>query len=123
MALVIAATGCGTGGDGAQVRRAASRFLAAYARHDGAVACAQLSPSLRQQLVKDQSEPRCARAVLGLGLHRGAVGRARVYATSAVVETSSGDTLFFGSGQTGWRIEALGCRRQGPGPLQCEEQS
>lgn len=115
--------GCGTGADRAQVRAATERFYTAVQSGDGRTACAQLSPDLRAQLVKDESEPTCARAVLKLGLGASRAAAARVYATSAQVELADGDAVFLGDTRLGWRIEALGCKRRGKGPLECEEQA
>lgn len=118
-ALVCA--GCGTGADQRQARAAAERFYAAVARHDGQTACAQLSPDLRAQLVKDESE-RCAEAVGHLHLQGRRAARVRVYATSALVELDGGDSVFLDDTREGWRIAAVGCRPDGPGPYECEEE-
>jgi hypothetical protein len=120
--VTFVVAGCGTGADRAQVQAAAQRFSDAVARHEGAVACAQLSPDLRAQLVKDQSAT-CSKAVLELKLHVGRAGGVRVYATSALVRLSGGDTMFLGDTAQGWRLEALGCRPQAGSPYDCEEES
>ena len=44
----------------------------------------------------------------------------RVYALSAQVRLAGRDTAFLADTKLGWRIEALGCRAQGPGPFDCE---
>ena len=119
----IAAAGCGTAADRTQARAATERFYAAVQHHDGRTACAQLSPPTRAQLVKDQSEPDCAKAVLKLSLHGSRAGTVQVYATSARVALARGDTVFLGYGQQGWRIDAVGCRPQGNGLFDCEEQA
>jgi hypothetical protein len=125
LALVTAAaaTGCGTADDQRQARAAGERFATAVQRGDGATACAQLSPALRQQLVKDQPGSRCAKAVLQLSLHGRRASAVRVYATAAQVDLAGGDTLFLGDTRQGWRLEAVGCRRSGEGPYECEEQA
>jgi hypothetical protein len=119
----LGAAGCGTSADRDAARGAAQRLYAAVARHDGATACAQMSPDLRAQLVKDQSEPHCAKAVLKLTLHDGPPAAVQVYADNAEVQLGGGDTVFLGDTREGWRVEALGCRPQGKGPYDCEEQA
>ena len=121
--LFVAVTaGCGTSADRDQARAAASTLYAAAERHDGATACAQMSPSLRAQLVDDHGSP-CAEAVLKVKLHGRTPTTIRVYADAAEVQFAGGDTVFLGDTREGWRVEALGCRSQGPGPYECEEQA
>jgi hypothetical protein len=120
--LTVVVAGCGTSADGAQVRATAQRFSDAVARRDGAAACAQLSPDLRSQLVKDESST-CSKAVLMLRLHGRNAGEVRVYATSALVRLVGGDTMFLGDTAQGWRLEAVGCRPQAGSPYDCEEDS
>jgi hypothetical protein len=117
----LACAGCGTGADQRQARTATERFYAAVAAHDGQTACAQLSPDLRAQLVKDESA-RCAKAVERLKLRGRRAARVRVYATSAMVDLAGGDSVFLDDTREGWRIAAVGCRPNGPGPYECEEQ-
>jgi hypothetical protein len=123
LALALALVGCGTSADRAQVRSAAERFSAAIERRDGAEACAQLTPDLRAQIAKDESEPTCAKAVPKLSLHGGRPRELRVYATSGRVRLAGGDTLFLGDTRNGWRIEAVGCRPRSDGPYDCEEEA
>jgi hypothetical protein len=120
--VAVAATGCGTGADRDQARAAAQTLYAAAQRHDGARACAQMSPDLRAQLVDDHGSP-CAKAVLKLDLQGRTPRAVRVYADAAEVEFAGGDTVFLSDTSQGWRVEALGCRPQGPGPYECEEQA
>jgi hypothetical protein len=120
LALVVA--GCGTSADRTQVRATAQRFSDAVAQRDGAVACAQLSPDLRAQLVEDESAT-CSKAVLKLRLHGRRAGVVRVYATSALVRLVAGDTLFLGDTAQGWRLEAVGCRPRAGRPYDCEEEA
>jgi hypothetical protein len=119
----LACAGCGTGADQRHASAAAERFSAALARHDGEAACAQLSPDLRDQLVKDEPGSRCATSVQQLTVHGRRAARVRVYATSAMVELAHGDALFLDDTREGWRIAAVGCRPAGPGPYECEEQA
>ncbi|HEV7493992.1 hypothetical protein [Baekduia sp.] len=120
--LVVLGAGCGTSADRDRARAAALTLYAATERHDGATACAQMSPSLRAQLVDDHGSP-CAKAVLKVKLHGRTPAAIRVYADAAEVRFAGGDTVFLGDTREGWRVEALGCRPDGPGPYKCEEQA
>jgi hypothetical protein len=118
----VLAAGCATSADRDQARTAAQRLYVAAQRHDGQTACAQMSPSLRAQLVSDQGSP-CAKAAAGLRLQGTRVATVRVYADAAVVRFRGGDTVFLGDTREGWRVDALGCRPNGPGPYDCREQA
>jgi hypothetical protein len=118
--LTVVVTGCGTSTDRAEVRATAQRFSDAVAQRDGAVACAQLSPDLRAQLVKDESAT-CTKAVLKLEIRGRNAGEVRVYATSALVRLVGGDTMFLGDTAQGWRLDAVGCRPHAGAPYDCEE--
>jgi hypothetical protein len=120
--LMVGAAGCGTSADGDHARRAAQTLYAAAARHDGTTACAQMSPSLRTELVGDEGE-RCAKAVLDLKLNGRTPDKVKVYANEALVRMAGGDTVFLSDTREGWRVDALGCRPQGPGPYDCEATS
>jgi hypothetical protein len=122
-AIAALASGCGTAADRTQARDAAQRLYAAVQQHDGATACAQMTPALRQQVITDQSESRCEKAVLRLSLHGSRARTVRVYATSAEVQLDHGDTVFLGDTQQGWRVEALGCKPRGNEPYDCLEQA
>jgi hypothetical protein len=122
-ASVLTVAGCGTAADSDQARAATERFYAAVRQGDGRAACAELSPATRSQLVKDEKQPDCAKAVLKLSLHGTRVGSVEVYATSAVAKLVGGDTVFLGDTKNGWRLEAVGCKPAGSGPLDCEEQA
>jgi hypothetical protein len=115
--------GCGRGSDHATVRSVAEGFYAAVAQHDGAAACARLSPDTRQALEQQDSEP-CARAVVHLHLSGSRAHIVRVYTTDAAVELVHGDTVFLQDTNQGWRVDAAGCRPQNRGePADCEVQS
>jgi hypothetical protein len=120
--IALLASGCGTASDQAQVQATAERFLAAHAAGDGGLACGQLSPALRQQVTKDEQAKTCADAVLKLPVRPHRIDGVRVYATSARVDLG-GESFFLGATGSGWRIGALGCRPQGSGPYDCEEQA
>jgi hypothetical protein len=122
LAVAGGAAGCGTSADADHARRATASLYAAAARHDGTAACAQMSPSLRAELVSDQGE-RCAKAVLGLHLAGRTPDQVKVYANSALVRLAGGDTVFLSDTRQGWRVDALGCQPKGPGPYDCEATS
>jgi hypothetical protein len=120
---LLALTGCGRSGDRATVTSVAEGFYAAVADHDGARACASLSPDTRKALEQQDSAP-CARAVVHLDLSGRRAHIARVYSTNAAVELAGGDTVFLQDTPRGWRISAAGCRPQGRGePADCEVQA
>jgi hypothetical protein len=122
LCLVLAA-GCGTtSADRDHARRATQALYSAAARHDGRTACAQMSPSLRAELVNDEGE-RCAKAVLSLDLRGRMTDQVKVYANEALVRLAGGDTVFLSATREGWRVDALGCRPHGKGPYDCEATS
>lgn len=121
LAIGIALSACGTAADSRQAGAAAERFYRAAQRHDGRLACAQLSPDTRAQLVQDKGKA-CARAATGLPLHGSRAAGVHVFATSAEVTLAGGDTVFLGYTRQGWRIEAFGCQPQQGGPYDCQEQ-
>jgi hypothetical protein len=107
--LALCVGGCGRDADRTEVRAVADRFLQALENHDGAAACAQLSPDTRQQLEDKEQEP-CREAVGSLGLQRAPVTRVQVYITNAKADLVTGDSLFLSQGPAGWRLSAVGCR-------------
>src|SRR4051812_32171001 len=121
-AAAASLAGFGTGADRDRARAAAQTLYTAAREHEGEVACAQMSPSLRAALVDDE-QARCARAVMRLHLTGRTVDVVRVYADAAEVRFDHGDTVFLGDTRQGWRVEALGCKPQGKGPYDCEEQA
>jgi hypothetical protein len=124
LALGSLATGCGTtGADRDDARRATQTLYSAAARHDGTAACAQMSPSLRAELVSSDEGERCARAVLRLDLDGRTPDQVKVYANEALVRLIGGDTVFLSATREGWRVDALGCRPHGKGPYDCEATS
>jgi outer membrane murein-binding lipoprotein Lpp len=120
--LAVLAAGCGTSTDRDQASLAVQRLYAAVQQHDGTTACAQMSPDLRAALVKDEGDS-CAKAALKLTLHGDSPSSVRVYADEAAVRLAGGDTVFLSATKEGWRVDAVGCRPQGKGPYDCEEQA
>lgn len=115
-----AAAGCGTGADAAQVRATSERFAGALGSRDGAAACAQLTPALRERLAEGGS---CEDAVMDLDLRAGSPAQVRVYASAAEVGLAGGERLILGAGRLGWRMRAVGCRPQPDGTYDCEEEA
>jgi hypothetical protein len=107
--VALVAPGCGRDGDRAEVRSVADRFLRALEEHDGAAACAALSPDTRKQLEDDEQQP-CREAVGSLGLQQAPVARVQVFITNAKADLANGDSLFLSQGREGWRLSAVGCR-------------
>jgi hypothetical protein len=120
-ALALFGTACGTGDDREQAAAAVERFAAAVEARDGEAACAQLAPSLREQLVKDGGP--CAEAVLDVEVRGRTAASVSVYDDAGLVELAGGDTLFLSSGRLGWRIRAVGCTTQRNGTYDCQEES
>jgi hypothetical protein len=118
--LAAALCACGRAGDRQTVRDAAVQFYVAVDRHEGARACALLSPETRRALEEQESES-CHNAVESLDLTGGPVGSVSVYSTEAAVELRGGDTVFLEDTKEGWRIAAAGCRPSGhEEPADCD---
>jgi hypothetical protein len=113
LALALCA-GCG-GGARTDARSVSERFLRALGEHDGAAACATLSQQTLSRLEDDEGKP-CADAIGSLGLQPSAVRRIEVYMINAKADLADGDSLFLSNGQDGWRLDAVGCKRQGGKP-------
>jgi hypothetical protein len=120
---VVWLSGCGTGADRAQVRAVTMRFFSALDARHGADACMQLSPALRKTITQERSVRRCASAVVKVKARRSPIAVVHVYATSARVDLTGGESVFLSAMRDGWRICALGCRPRSNGPFECEEQS
>jgi hypothetical protein len=119
----ISLVGCGSGGDRDAVRDAAQALYRSAADQDGEAACARMSPSLRQALVKDEGQ-RCAKAILDLDLSGRTARDVEVYANAAIVRLAGGDTVFLGDTALGWRVDALGCRPGSAGePYECQAEA
>jgi hypothetical protein len=119
----VAFAGCGTATSERDVSQVVERFQSDLAAGDGHGACAQLTASTREALVRDEKEP-CRRAVLGLGLPEGgSVSRSDVYLTSGYAE-AAGEALFLDQAAGGWRISAAGCTpTEDDLPYDCELES
>ena len=65
--LLLAVSGCGSGGSEDNARRSVERFLAALERHDGRAACRELAPETASAVARDEMRP-CGEAILSLGI-------------------------------------------------------
>jgi hypothetical protein len=123
MALALGAVvlaGCGRADDQRTVRGVAEGFYAAVKDHQGARACAWLSPDARTALEQQESKP-CASAVVDLKLSGRRAADVRVYVTEGAVDLAGGDTVFLEDTKRGWRISAAGCTTHGVRqPADCE---
>ena len=117
--LCTAASGCGTGSDERDARRAAEKLYTAVADKQGGPACATLTPAAAHALEQQEREP-CARAVTSVQLSGSRASRVRVYETSATVSFEGGDTAFLDYTEEGWRVSAAGCKPMGQEPADCE---
>jgi hypothetical protein len=115
--LPLAAAGCGQSANTADVRAVTSRFYAAVAQHDGALACRQLAEPTLEQLEQDEKAA-CPKAIGGLGLAPARIAHVAVYVTNAKVDLTNGASAFLEQTATGWRISALGCRPTGGDPTE-----
>jgi hypothetical protein len=110
--LSVLLGGCGPDSDRTTARSVTDRFFAALDSGDGQLACMQLSPDTRSELVSQEKKP-CREAITGLGLESGSVARVDVFIVNAMVELSNGDAAFLDRGQEGWRLSAVGCKDAG----------
>ncbi|HEY8456354.1 MAG TPA: hypothetical protein VIL34_12215 [Actinopolymorphaceae bacterium] len=115
VALLTSLVGCS---DAAERREAATEaaraFHAAVAQRNGARACAWLARETVAGLEKAVKLP-CARAVLTQDVARlGKLREVRVAGDQAQV-AFTGDTVFVGRYETGWKVVAAGCRPRNKG--------
>jgi hypothetical protein len=121
----VALSGCGQSADRDTVRATSTRFLAAYAAHQGDAACAALSEDTRKELVSQEKKP-CADAIGSVELEPGPVRHVDVELTNAKVDLGGGESLFLSDESAGWKISAVGCKPQGDPtntPMDCELQA
>jgi hypothetical protein len=115
-----ALSGCGRAADDAAVATTAEQFLAAVKDHEGAHACAQLSPQAADALAHDESK-RCADAVVELDLAPSPVRRTQVFGIGAKVDLANDHSVFLELTKAGWRVSAAGCVPQPDDePYRCE---
>ena len=121
----VALSGCGQTADRDTVRATTTRFLAAYAAHEGDAACAALSEDTRKELVSQEKKP-CADAIGSVELEPGPVRHVDVELTNAKVDLGGGESVFLSDESAGWKISAIGCKPQGDPtntPMDCELQA
>jgi hypothetical protein len=122
LSLILPLAACGQSDDRAAVRATAQAFLAAVSDKDGGAACATLSGDTRLELESAEQQP-CAQAVTGLGLAPATVVRVEVDVVNAKIYLSSGESLFAGRTDGGWKLAAIGCKPDGDPtdhPMDCE---
>ena len=121
--LASLGSGCGTADDRGEARTATERFYEAVRVDDGEVACAELAEDAVKQL-ESQSGQACADAVVRLEYEGGEIRGVEVYATSATVELSSGESAFLSPESGEWKLSAVGCKpeegKPRDRPLDCE---
>jgi hypothetical protein len=107
------------------VRTVATRFFDALQRHDGRLACAQLSQDT-VTAIEQQEQGACATSVTKLQLAPAPLRTLELYAFNAKVDLANGASAFLDRTATGWRISAAGCRATNgeprEHPLSCEVQ-
>jgi hypothetical protein len=120
LAVLLALTGCGTGGDESAARHSVALFESAIQAKDGAAACHELSSDLSSSLESSEQKP-CEQAILSSGLKASSsVTDASVWVTGAQVKLD-GDTLFLDQTSTGWKVSAAGCKLTSPDePYDCQ---
>jgi hypothetical protein len=116
-ALVCAAVvaGCASQTSQQEAQRAATRFLDAVGGGDTETACALLTPRTRTELVT--SDGPCGQSLPTDELG-GTVLHADTWSDWAQVSTDDG-TLFLTEFESGWLVEAAGCRPNGDAPYHC----
>jgi hypothetical protein len=107
LAVVLAAAGCGSGGD-VPAREAVERFEAALAAGRTTEACGLLTPEAAEDL--DCTALRLPHGSVRELVVRGDAAQARV----------GDDTVFLREKAVGWRVSGAGCARQEERPYDCE---
>ena len=122
LTAALSVVGCGRADDQQAVAGVTERFLNAVADGNGAEACAQLSDGAQQALEQDESKP-CPEAARELEgeIDSSRVAHADVFATTAKVDLTDGQSAFLELTSRGWRLAAAGCRPGGADePYECE---
>jgi hypothetical protein len=115
--VLVALSGCASDRRSGEATTAARRFTEAVRQHDGATACALLSPPALAEVTRDGP---CAAELLRLGLRSGPPTSATVWGDAAQVRAAP-DTIFLSEYAAGWRVTGAGCRWRGDGlPYECE---
>jgi hypothetical protein len=118
--VAVLSAGCGRADDERTTSVVTERFLRAVDEHDGARACAQLSPGAVDALEHDEGKP-CAEAAPELDVSPSRVTRAQVFGTGAKVDLADGHSAFLELTRRGWRLSAAGCRPEPDDhPFTCE---
>ena len=107
VAVVLAASGCGSGGADDPARQAVDRFEAALTAGRTTEACGLLTP----EAAKDVD---CS----SLRLPHDTVREVQVWGDAAQARAGA-DTVFLREKAVGWRISGAGCARDGERPYKC----
>jgi hypothetical protein len=121
--VAFSAIGLARNADDSKPARVVERFAQALAKDDGAGACELLGEDAADAVEKERKKP-CEQGVVemkeDIAVH-GAIAATDIAEKSAVVTTDSGESVFLDEMDVGWRIGALGCKRQaGDLPDDCE---
>jgi hypothetical protein len=115
--VLLISTGCAAARPDAAA--SVTRFYEAYRQHDGARACALLTPAARKE-VAAAAHDTCARGVVAEKLPRpGAPRSTKVFGDQAQVRMG-GDTAFVARVTGRWQVRAIGCTRRQDAPYECE---
>ncbi|MFN2517433.1 MAG: hypothetical protein ABR604_00100 [Jatrophihabitantaceae bacterium] len=117
LALILA--GCSSsGGQREAVSAEAARFVTAVDQHDGMAACDTLTDSA-QSSASGATDTPCEKAVLNVKEDGTTIHGVQVWGDSAQVRIGS-DVIFLRRLDTGWRVNAAGCKPQAHAAYQCD---
>lgn len=115
--LAVVLTGCAAGDGEQQAPDVVQRFFAAVQHGDPTTACALLTSQTRQELITSEGQS-CPDALPADRLRAAKVGEVDVWSGWARVRTDAG-SVYLTEFDAGWRIAAVGCESDGPGPDNC----
>jgi hypothetical protein len=113
----LALSACAAGSSEQDATATVRRFFAALDRHDAGSACAQLTPSTRQDVETSEGKS-CAESLPTDQLRPGEITGADVWSDRARVDTSTG-AVFLAEFDSGWLIAAVGCAPEDDAPADC----
>lgn len=116
--LTLLLAGCVPGSRRSAVVSVATRFVAAVSRHDGTGACAILTDNAKSSASGATDTP-CDQAVLNVKENGTQIRGVQVWGDSAQVKIG-GDVLFLRRMQSGWLVNAAGCKPQPRAAYQCD---
>jgi hypothetical protein len=120
--ILYSALGIVRNNDDPAAGTAVTAFGTAIEQHDGAKACAELTPEAQSKLEDERKKP-CEQAIVEIASEvepGDSVTKVEVAETSAFVRTSQGPTFFLDKIGSGWKVSAAGCTKQaGDAPYSC----